>query len=131
MFKRMTALALCLVLALGIIPTAGAFGREPVAPESPDQCCHTLRVNPLSPNYTRPAYDGKLINITPQRVEDHFRYLDEVYVELHPEAALVVNTGDHRDQEVLKELAETITAGCTTPTEKANAIDRWLYRNIY
>ena len=131
MFKRMTALALCLVLALGIIPTAGAFGREPVAPESPDQCCHTLRVNPLSPNYTRPAYDGKLINITPQRVEDHFRYLDEVYVELHPEAALVVNTGDHRDQEVLKKLAETITEGCTTPTEKANAIDRWLYRNIY
>ena len=102
MFKRMTALALCLVLALGIIPTAGAFGREPVVPESPDQCCHTLRVNPLSPNYTRPAYDGKLINITPQRVEDHFRYLDEVYVELHPEAALVVNTGDHRDQEVRK-----------------------------
>ena len=131
MFKRMTALALCLVLALGIIPTAGAFGREPVAPESPDQCCHTLRVNPLSPNYTRPAYDGKLINITPQRVEDHFRYLDEVYVELHPEAALVVNTGDHRDQEVLKKLAETITEGCTTPTEMANAIDRWLYRNIY
>ena len=130
MFKRMTALALCLVLALGIIPTAGAFGREPVVPESPDQCCHTLRVNPLSPNYTRPAYDGKLINITPQRVEDHFRYLDEVYVELHPEAALVVNTGDHRDQEVLKKLAETITEGCTTPTEKANAIDRWLYRNI-
>ena len=131
MFKRMTALALCLVLALGMLPGANAFGREPVAPESPDLCCHTLRVDNLSPNYVRPDYDGKLINITPQRVEDHFRYLDEVYVHLHPEAALVVNTGDHRDQEALKTLAETITKGCKTNTEKANAIDRWLYRNIY
>ena len=131
MLKRITALALCLVLALGILPTAYGFGREPIVPESPDRCCHTLRVDISSPNYVRPDYDGKLINITPQRVEDHFRYLDEVYVERYPEAALVVNTGDHRDQEVLKELAETITEGCTTPTEKANAIDRWLYRNIY
>ena len=131
MFKRMTALVLCLVLALGLLPGANAIGREPIAPESPDLCCHTRRVNPLSPNYVRPDYDGQLINITPQRVEDHFRYLDEVYVQLHPEAALVVNTGDHRDQEVLKTLAETITKGCKTNTEKANAIDRWLYRNIY
>ena len=131
MFKRITALLLALVLTVSVLPSAGAFGREPLVPESPDQCCHTLRVDTQSPSYTRPAYDGKLIGITPQRVEDHFRYLDEVYVELHPEAALVVNTGDHRDQEVLKTLAETITKGCTTPTEKANAIDRWLYRNIY
>jgi len=131
MFKRMTALALCLVLALGMLPTANAFGREPIAPESPDLCCHTRRVNPLSPNYVRPDYDGCLYDITPQRVADHFRYLDEVYVELHPEAALVVNTGDRRDQEALKTLAEAITKGCKTNTEKANAIDRWLYRNIY
>ena len=131
MLKRITALALCLVLALGILPTAYGFGREPIAPESPDRCCHTLRVDISSPNYVRPDYDGCLYDITPQRVEDHFRYLDEVYVERHPEAALVVNTGDHRDQEVPKELAEAITEGCTTPTEKANAIDRWLYRNIY
>ena len=131
MLKRITALALCLVLAASMLPAVNAFGREPIAPGSVDQCCHTLRVNPLSPNYVRPDYAGKLIDITPQRVEDHFRYLDEVYVERHPEAALVVNTGDHRDQEVLKKLAETITAGCKTDKEKTNAIDRWLFRNIY
>ena len=131
MFKRITALLLALVLAVSLVPGANAFGREPIESGPVDQCCRTLRVDAGSPDYVRPDYAGKLIDITPQRVEDHFRYLDEVYVELHPEAALVVNTGDRRDQEVLKTLAETITEGCTTPTEKANAIDRWLYRNIY
>ena len=131
MLKRITALALVLVLALGMLPAAGALGREPIPQEPVDLCCQTLRVNTLSPDYVRPDFDGCLYEITPQRVEDHFRYLDEVYVELHPEAALVVNTGDRRDQEVLKKLAETITAGCKTNTEKANAIDRWIHRNIY
>ena len=131
MFKRITALALVLVLAASLVPAAGAFGRQPISPESPDRCCQTLRVDVSSPDYVRPDYEGKLIEITPQRVEDHFRYLDEVYVERYPEAALVVNTGDSRDQQVLKNLAETITEGCTTPTEKANAIDRWLFRNIF
>ena len=131
MFKRIAALVLTLVLAVSVLPAANAIGREPIAPESVDQCCHTLRVNPLSPSYVRPDYDGKLIKITPQRVEDTFRYLDDVYVKQHPEAALMMNTGDHRDQEVLKTLAETITAGCKTDTEKTNAIDRWIYRNIY
>ena len=105
MLKRITALALVLVLALGMLPAAGALGREPIPQEPVDQCCHTLRVNTLSPDYVRPDFDGCLYEITPQRVEDHFRYLDEVYVERHPEAALVVNTGDRRDQEVLKTLA--------------------------
>ena len=130
MLKRITAFALCLVLALGILPAASAFGREPVT-EPRDLCCRTLRVNTLSPDYVRPDFDGCLYDITPQRVADHFRYLDEVYVQRYPEAALVVNTGDRRDQEALKTLAETITAGCTTDTEKANVIDRWIYRNIY
>ena len=130
MLKRITALALCLVLVLGILPAANAFGREPVT-ENVDQCCHTLRVDVSSPNYVRPDYEGCLYDITPQRVADHFRYLDEVYVERHPEAALAVNTGDHRDQEVLKTLAETITEGCKTDKEKTDAIDRWLYRNLY
>ena len=109
MFKRITALVLTLVLAVSVLPAAKAIGREPIAPESVDQCCHTLRVNPLSPNYVRPDFDGKLIEVTPQRVEDTFRYLDDVYVEQHPEAALMMNTGDRRDQEVLKTLAEFST----------------------
>ena len=130
MFKRITALALCLVLAVSLLPAASAFRREPIAPESADQCCHTLRVDTLDPNYVRPAYEGKLIDITQQRVEDHFNYLEDVYIDRYPEAALLVNTGDDRDREDLKTLAETITQGCATDTEKANAIDRWLFRNI-
>ncbi len=130
MLKRILALALCLCLAAGMIPAAEAGTREPIL-ESVDRCCGTLRVEVLAADYTRPAYDGYLIEITPQRVEDTFEYLDEVYIERHPEAALLVNTGDHRDQEMLLTLAQTITAGCTTDTEKANAIDSWLYRNIY
>ena len=30
MLKRIIALALCLVLAAGLVPTADAFGREPI-----------------------------------------------------------------------------------------------------
>ncbi len=131
MFRRTIALALCLILAASLLPAANAFGREPIAPESVDRCCHTLRVDPLDANYVRPAYDGKLIEITPQRVQDTFDYLDEHYVKNHPEQALMVYTGTAKDKEVLKTLAETITAGCTTDREKANAIDSWLQRNIY
>ncbi len=129
MFKRLTALALVFVLALGSVPTANAFGRDPIAPV--DQCCSTLRVDPLNPDYTRPAYGGKLIKITPQRVEDTFAYLEEHYEKNHPEQALMVYTGTAEDRQVIKTLAETITAGCKTAKQKADAIDAWMDRNIY
>ena len=131
MFNRITALVLCLVLAVSLIPGAAAEGRQPIAPESVDQCCSTLRVDTLDPNYTRPAYNGKLIDITPQRVEDTFHYLDEHYVKNHPEQALMVYTGTARDREALKKLAQTITKGCKTSRQKADAIGDWLRRNIY
>lgn len=67
MFKRITALALVLVLALSLVPAADAFGRQPLAPESVDQCCHTIREEALRPDYHRPDFEGKLIEITPQR----------------------------------------------------------------
>ena len=131
MFKRITALALIAVLALSLMPAANAFGRDPIAPETLDRCCQTLRVDVMDPNYFRPDYEGKLIDITPQRVADTFAYLDEHYVQNHPEQALMVYTGTAEDRENLLKLAETITAGCTTDTEKADAIGSWIFRNIY
>ena len=60
MFKRITALALVLVLALSVMPPVNAFGRQPLEPKSVDQCCHTIREEALSPDYFRPAFEGKL-----------------------------------------------------------------------
>ena len=130
MLKRLIAFALCIALAATLAPAVHALP-IPVEKESQDRCCETLRVNPLDANYFRPSYDGYLIDITPQRVEDTFAYLDEFYVQAHPEVALMVYTGTDEDQENLKKLAETITAGCTTDKQKADAIDAWLSRNIY
>ena len=130
MFKRISALALVLVLAVSLLPAVNAFGREPLAPESVDQCCRTIREEALKPNYFRPAIDGKLIDITPQRVADTFVYLDEHYVKNHPEQALAFYTGTEEDRENLKKLAETITADCKTDKEKADAIGRWIKGNI-
>ena len=131
MFKRITALALVLVLAVSLMPAADAFGRQPLAPESVDQCCHTIREEALRPDYHRPDFGGKLIEITPQRVADTFVYLDEHYVKAHPEQALEFYTGTAEDRENLKKLAETITAGCKTNKEKADAIASWIKGNIY
>ena len=132
MFKRILSLVLCLVMVAGMIPTASAFDRKFQSDphKSVDQCCNTLRVNPLSPNYVRPNYDGFLIDITPQRVEDTFAYLDAHYVNEHPEQALHVYTGTEEDRENLLTLAQTITQGCTTNQQKADAIGAWLSRNI-
>ena len=131
MFKRITALALVLVLALSLMPAANAFGRDPLAPESVDLCCHTIREEALRPDYHRPDFGGKLIEITPQRVADTFVYLDEHYVKAHPEQALEFYTGTAEDRENLKKLAQTITAGCKTNKEKADAIASWIKGNIY
>ena len=131
MFKRVIAMALVLVLAVSLVPAANAFGRDPLVPESVDLCCHTIREEALSPDYFRPAFEGKLIDITPQRVADTFVYLDEHYVKNHPEQALSFYTGTEEDRENLKKLAETITAGCKTNKAKADAIANWIKYNIY
>lgn len=57
-------------------------------------------------------------------------YLDEHYVKAHPEQALDFYTGTAEDRENLKKLAETITAGCKTDKEKADAIAKWIKGNI-
>ena len=130
MFKRITALLMALVLAASLLPVADATLREPVVPESVDQCCHTLRADINDPDYLRPAYDGKLIDLTPQRVADTFVYLDEHYVKNHPEQALDFYTGTAEDRANLKKLAETITKNCKTNKEKADAIGKWIKGNI-
>ena len=82
-FKRIVSYALALVLVLGLLPAADAAHRDPLAPESVDRCCTTLRSDLNDPNYHRPDFEGKLISITPQRVADTFVYLEEHYVKNH------------------------------------------------
>ena len=65
MTKRLISLALALVLVLGLVPAADAARREPEAPESVDRCCPTLRTALNAPDYHRPDFAGKLIDITP------------------------------------------------------------------
>ena len=128
--KRIAAFVLALVLVLGNLPAANAFGREPIAPESVDRCCTTLREEVYSPDYYRPSFEGKLIELTPQRVADTFDYLEEHYVKNYPEQALAFYTGTAEDRENLLKLAQTITADCTTDTQKADAIGKWISGNI-
>ena len=78
----------------------------------------------------RPAFDGKLIELSGQRVEDTFAYLEEFYTEKHPEAALEVWTADEEDREAMQILADLITQDCETDREKAEAVNDWLARNL-
>lgn len=111
MRKRILSTMLAVVLVVGILLSAvpGAAAQTTTA---------------------RPAFTGKLSAITPQRVEDTFAYLDEVYVKNYPEAALEMNQADMDDRQVLLTLAQTITAGCTTDRQKADAVAQWIQRNI-
>ena len=136
MKRRIAAFLLVLSLVIGLLPGMLSLPVHAEADSVPkpiveNACQHGLKDN-IPPSYSaRPSFDGYLIELTPQRVEDTFQYLDEMYVEKHPDAALLVNTGTEKDREVLKTLAKRITAGCTTDTEKANAIDSWLRYNIF
>ena len=129
MLKRILAMVLCLTMVAGLVPPVSALPVK-VEQSSRDQCCRTLRVDPLDVNYVRPDFDGYMIEITPQRVADTFAYLDEHYVNKHPEQALHVYTGTEEDRANLLKLAQVITEGCTTNRQKADAIGAWLSRNI-
>ncbi|MBR6826386.1 MAG: S-layer homology domain-containing protein [Oscillospiraceae bacterium] len=125
--KRLAAVLLILSLLLSIVPVVSA---QEEAPESIDRCCNTVRVRETKA-MQRPAFTGKLAEITPQRVEDTFRYLDDFYVKAHPEAALLTPYGDEEDKEVLRTLADVITKDCETDKEKADAVSSWVARNIF
>ncbi len=128
--KQIIALLLALCLVIGMIPPVNAaMVKEPV-PLSEDLCCQTLSHRAHDMDYTRPSFDGYLYEITPGRVEDTFAYLNEMYIEKHPEAALIYNIADEKDRACLSHLAEVITEGCATNTQKADAIDDWLRGNI-
>ena len=129
MMKRLWALLLVLSMLLTALPVASAEEAEAEAPTSVDCCYCTTRVKDTK-GLHRPDFTGKLIEVTPQRVEDTFRYLDEFYVEKHPEAALEIYHGTQKDQEVLLTLAQIITKDCKTPKEMADAISDWVYNNI-
>ena len=111
MIKRVLALLLALCMSVGFLPHTAVSAAENTA-------------------ISRPAFSGKLIEVSGQRVEDTFAYLDEVYIDAYPEAALEVFLGTENDREVLKTLSGIITEGCTTEKEKVDAIDDWLRRNI-
>ncbi len=130
MMKRIWALALVLSLLLSVLPMASAKEEVVERTDSLDRCYCTTAVAETRELY-RPTFTGKLIEITPQRVEDTFRYLDEFYVEKHPEAALEIYYGTREDQQVLRTLAEIITKDCKTQKEMADAIASWVARNIY
>ncbi|MBQ2928343.1 MAG: hypothetical protein IJD98_07210 [Oscillospiraceae bacterium] len=107
MKHRLLSLILALILIVGLAPGIAVHAEENIpAPIVEGACCHGLREDAIGLFTTRPSFGGKLIDITPQRVEDTFNYLDEMYVENHPEAALVINTGTANDRVVLKTLAE-------------------------
>ncbi len=127
MFKRSLALILSMVLLLSLLPNT--YAKEEI-PESIDRCCYTRRVVETK-GMARPNFTGKLIEITPQRVEDTFRYLDDFYVEAHPESALEIHYGTEEDRQILLTLAHVITKDCTTPKEKADAVSSWVARNIF
>lgn len=129
MMKRIWALALVLSLLLSVLPMASAKEEVIERTDRLDRCyCTTAVAETRALN--RPAFTGKLIEVTPQRVEDTFRYLDEFYVEKHPEAALEIYHGTQEDQQVLRTLAGIITKDCKTPKEMADAISDWVYNNI-
>ena len=131
---KFISLLLTLMLLCGLVPgiiSASAAETEP-KPLVDGACTHDN--DPKEENLlyaSRPDFTGKLIEITPDRVRDTFDYLYEFYTDKHPEAALMVYTGTDDDKEVIKTLAETITAGCKTDKEKADAVSAWLRKNIY
>lgn len=67
---------------------------------------------------------------TPEIVENTFRFLDEIYLEKHPEMGLRWLSGTKKDQQTLATLADIITASCSTDRQKADAIFKWVKRNI-
>ena len=128
MFKKLTAVLLILVMLLSLLPVVSAAEEEEV-PQSIDRCCYTRR-SVAEKGLYNPGFSGKLIEITPQRVEDTFRYLDDFYIDAHPEAALMNHYGTEEDRAVLLQLAQIVTEGCTTQKEMADAAANWIKRNI-
>ena len=74
--------------------------------------------------------DDFCIKYTPQMAEDTFRYLEEFYVEKHPEMALMWTYGMEEDKRILTEHTNKVIEGCKTDKEKVQAIYSWIIDNI-
>ncbi len=70
------------------------------------------------------------IEHTPLMVENHFRYLNEIYIEKYPEMGLQMNYGFPEDWRIMAEHANSLVEGCATDREKADAIITWIVENI-
>lgn len=91
-----------------------------------------LAVIMLLPQLTAPAAaaDGSCYDDTPQMVRDTLQYLDEIYRDAYPEMALQLSYGTDEDKQVLKTMADIITADCGTLREKADAVCEWILKNM-
>lgn len=68
--------------------------------------------------------------VTPKITNAVEDYLSEYYIKKYPEMGLEFSYGSAKDKEVLSTLADTITAKCSTKKQKADAIAKWVARNI-
>lgn len=74
---------------------------------------------------TDPCY-----KITPQLTSASWKYIDEIYRQKYPDLGLTNWFLSEADGEVLQKLSDTITKGLSSPSQKANAIARWVKTNI-
>lgn len=74
---------------------------------------------------TDPCY-----KITPQLTSASWKYIDEIYRQKYPDLGLTNWFLSDADREVLQNLSDTITKGLSSPSQKANAIARWVKTNI-
>ena len=67
---------------------------------------------------------------TPNIVEASYAYLNEIYINKHPELGLEFTHGSDSDRKILKALAATITMGIEGDREKVKAISAWVKKNV-
>lgn len=70
----------------------------------------------------------KLSDIAEGKAQGVVQYLNAIYKDT--ERGLYIGQEDETDKAVLKKLAQRITENCSTQTQKAEAIARWVKRNI-
>ena len=104
--KRTAVLFLSACLAFALLPGQVRADHEGYASDTPatEACYYTL--------------------------EQAYRYLDDFYLQQHPEAALETMFGSVSDNTKLQNLADAISYGYETDREKADAVYDWLDRNL-
>lgn len=85
----------------------------------------------VMPVYAEKGYAAdSLYKINQQYTPACYEYMTRMYIRNYPAMGLEFEHGTKHDQQVLKQLADTVTTGKKTPLDKANAIARWVKRNI-